>query len=89
MLTTTTKVWLIKKYQKKIREVKMKFDQIGSKKVKVVRDLRHDQSMDKEKVIHEIKRDLRNPMFQRGLIIISMFFLMIIYHVLCLFTYCG
>ena len=44
MLTTTTKVWLIKKYQKKIREVKMKFDQIGSKKVKVVRDLRHDQA---------------------------------------------
>ena len=44
MLTTTTKVWLIKKYQKQVREVKMKFDQIGSKKVKAVRDLRHDQA---------------------------------------------
>ena len=44
MLTTTTKAWLIKKYQKQDREVKMKFDQIGSKKVKAVRDLRHDQA---------------------------------------------
>ena len=44
MLTITRKVWLINKYQKQIREVKMKFDQIGSKKVKAVRDLRYDQA---------------------------------------------
>ena len=44
MLTITRKVWLINKYQKQIKEVKMEFDQIGSKKVKAVRDLRHDQA---------------------------------------------
>ena len=44
MLTITRKVWLINKYQKQIREVKMKFNQIGIKKVKAVRDLRHDQA---------------------------------------------
>ena len=44
MLTITRKVWLINKYQKQIREVKMKYFQIGSKKVKAVRDLRHDQA---------------------------------------------
>ena len=45
-------------------------------------------AMDKEKVIHEIKRDLRSPMVFRGLLIIGMFFLMIIYQVFCWFTYC-
>ena len=45
-------------------------------------------TMDKEKVIHEIKRDLRSPMVFRGLLIIGMFFLMIIYQVFCWFTYC-
>ena len=44
MLTITKKVWLINKYQKQIREVKMKYFQIGSKKVKAVQDLRHDQA---------------------------------------------
>ena len=44
MLTITRKVWLINKYQKQIREVKMKYFQIESKKVKAVRDLRHDQT---------------------------------------------
>ena len=45
-------------------------------------------AMDKEKVIHEIKRDLRSPMVFRGLLIMGMFFLMIIYQVFCWFTYC-
>jgi len=45
-------------------------------------------TMDKEKVIHEIKRDLRSPMVFRGLLIMGMFFLMIIYQVFCWFTYC-
>ena len=40
-------------------------------------------AMDKEKVIHEIKRDLRSPMVFRGLLIIGMFLLMIIYQVFC------
>ena len=43
---------------------------------------------DKEKMIHEIKRDLRSPMVFRGLLVIGMFFLMIIYQVFCWFTYC-
>ena len=70
MLTITKKVWLINKYQKQIREVKMKFFQMN------------------EEILHEIKRDLREPMVQRGLIIIGMFFLMLVYHVLCWITYC-
>ena len=45
-------------------------------------------AMDKEKVIHEIKRDLRSPMVFRGLLIIGMFLLMIIYQVFCWFTFC-
>ena len=42
-----------------------------------------------EDTLQEIKRDLRNPMVQRGLIMIGVFFLFIIYHVLCWFTFCG
>ena len=34
--------------------------------------------MDKEKVIHEIKRDLKSPMVFRGLIFISMLILILI-----------
>ena len=36
-------------------------------------------AMDKEKVIHEIKRDLKSPMVFRGLVVISMLVLMLIY----------
>ena len=35
--------------------------------------------MDKEKVLHEIKRDLKSPMVFRGLVGISMLVLMLIY----------
>jgi len=35
--------------------------------------------MDKEKVLHEIKRDLKSPMVFRGLVVISMLVLMLIY----------
>ena len=34
---------------------------------------------DKEKVLHEIKRDLKSPMVFRGLIFISMLILILIY----------
>ena len=34
---------------------------------------------DKEKVLHEIKRDLKSPMTFRGLVIISMLILILIY----------
>jgi hypothetical protein len=44
---------------------------------------------DKEKVIHEIKRDLRSPMVFRGLLVIGMFLLMIIYQIICWNSYCG
>ena len=40
-------------------------------------------------IVEEIKRDLRSPMVQRGLIIIANLFLIIIYHVLCWNTFCG
>ena len=36
-------------------------------------------AMDKEKVLHEIKRDLKSPMVFRGLVVISMLVLMLIY----------
>ena len=36
-------------------------------------------AMDKEKVLHEIKRDLKSPMVFRGLIFISMLILILIY----------
>ena len=42
-----------------------------------------------EDKLHSIKQDLKLPMVQRGLIMIGVFFLIIIYNVLCLFTYCG
>jgi hypothetical protein len=38
--------------------------------------------MDKEKVLIEIKRDLNKPMTQRGLIIISMLVLILIYQII-------
>ena len=42
-----------------------------------------------EDKLYSIKQDLKFPMVQRGLIIIGVFFLIIIYNVLCWFTYCG
>ena len=38
-------------------------------------------AMDKEKVLHEIKRDLKSPMVFRGLVIIANIFLILIYHI--------
>tara|TARA_Y100000296_G_scaffold75573_1_gene95398 strand:- start:17 stop:193 length:177 start_codon:yes stop_codon:yes gene_type:complete len=38
-------------------------------------------AMDKEKVLHEIKRDLKSPMVFRGLVFISMLVLILIYQI--------
>ena len=53
----------------------------SEKAFQLLHNLNARVAMDKEKVLHEIKRDLKSPMVFRGLVIITNIFLILIYHI--------